>query len=873
MGSRPFHGGASLRKTPRITNKTRLKLHRDELDLDFIPDDEEESARLSQQTQGVDQEDSKEVHLLQALSRHDPRSGGASSVQAFIPIPDNTGVADNYDTLYPPKKWKDPITYLCTSTTVEESITDAIADGLTYYLDERDADWLNRNNEAARGEGTSAQGAISANARTSVRNTKGKGKEDASVLITENEFELVMGAFEWVTQQNTEFLHIGLQNGMPFPGFAEYQTFFSAPLPRKLFASYLVPAWAPPPPQLLKVARAIYPHWRHRREERGGHRIIPSLNYDESDVSNESYVCFRRRDTKAVRKTRAQQSSSSEKLARLQADLAAPIGIARALYQRETPRGTRRKPRNCCSPSRRFPTLGDKDDEANYLVDKERVVRKHADSGRTPLAKLRAPADPSNVSGKSADVAIKPQERLTSPYQQPSATWGRRWYPTDGSRRSDRYGRGGRLLVDRRSTAVRRIDASARRSAIFPDIGLSSLASTSQSTLFGSITEVQDEQPDADDSGETSDDSRSQAPSPPVAIPDAETPDDRLLAQWAFDVDDTPAVGPEGLEEQDRILLDDFSSRYELKFTSSIFHEADVMNLGTHAAFHYMNAEGREVERPLLFMPALRPQIRDPRIMQQAMLARRAGAAQAQQAAQPPVVTAQPVGMQTVVTGTQKNGQGLAAAPAPPMAQQAATPQPGAQPPHVAVPHHQRARPPPIQLPSNVLAAPRPASTNPAPAQVPTVSQQQSPPNASAPIAAPRPQAIPIPHVDNHVGGGLPTIQRIPSQQQQHASLPNANGSRLSGAVQHATGSQPHTNGVQHQRTGSAANGYTPDMMAAYAYMQANGQFNRRLPPSYMHLAAANFPKMAPGQWAHASPQVNGMHAARPAQQPHSVSP
>lgn len=145
---------------------------------------------------------------MQALSRHDPRSGDPSSVQAFIPIPDNTGLVDNYAELYPPKKWKDPLTYLCTSATVEEHITDAIAEGFTYYMDERDAEWLNRNNEAARGEGTSAQGAISANARTSVRNAKGKGKEDASVQITENEFELVMGAFEWVTQHNTEFLHL-----------------------------------------------------------------------------------------------------------------------------------------------------------------------------------------------------------------------------------------------------------------------------------------------------------------------------------------------------------------------------------------------------------------------------------------------------------------------------------------------------------------------------------------------------------------------------------------------------------------------------------------------------------------------------------------
>ena len=35
----------------------------------------------------------------------------------------------------------------------------------------------------------------------------------------------------------------------------------------------------------------------------------------------------------------------------------------------------------------------------------------------------------------------------------------------------------------------------------------------------------------------------------------------RLVERWRFDKDDSPAIGPEGLEEQDRVLVNDFDGR------------------------------------------------------------------------------------------------------------------------------------------------------------------------------------------------------------------------------------------------------------------------------------------------------------------------
>lgn len=149
------------------------------------------------------------------ISNRTPRGSSekpsAPTQAAFIPTPDSTGVVDNYDKHYSPKAWKDPSSYISTSQTVEEHIAGGIANGFTYYMDERDKEWLDKNNEQARGEGTSAQGALSSPVtRTSARSLKAKGKEPETlqpVVISEDEFELVMGVFEKVTHERTAYLH------------------------------------------------------------------------------------------------------------------------------------------------------------------------------------------------------------------------------------------------------------------------------------------------------------------------------------------------------------------------------------------------------------------------------------------------------------------------------------------------------------------------------------------------------------------------------------------------------------------------------------------------------------------------------------------
>jgi enhancer of polycomb-like protein len=152
----------------------------------------------------------------QAICARTTRGGSTSQPTpvACIPTPDSTGIVDNYHELYPLNRWTEPATYIRTSETVDAYVVDGLNDQFTYYMDERDREWLIKNNEEARGEGTSAQGAVSTVTTTRsgsfTRSAKAKGKEPEMVqpvVITEDEFELVMGLFEKVTQDKTPFLN------------------------------------------------------------------------------------------------------------------------------------------------------------------------------------------------------------------------------------------------------------------------------------------------------------------------------------------------------------------------------------------------------------------------------------------------------------------------------------------------------------------------------------------------------------------------------------------------------------------------------------------------------------------------------------------
>ncbi|TFY53253.1 hypothetical protein EVG20_g10201, partial [Dentipellis fragilis] len=620
-------GPSTLRNRNRVTNKTRLRIHRDNIDADSLTFDEDEEKARVVSTAGVDAEDANEHHLQAVLSAASQRQHTAlqratrgadekKAQDAYIPIPDSTGMVDNYEEYYPAGRWKDPFSYVKTSETVEEAVKDGLAHGFTYFMDERDKEWLDKNNEEARGEGTSAQGALSSSGTTTrsgqQRSAKSKGKEPdvrQPVAMSEDEFELVMGLFEKVTHQKTEFLHHGLEQGAPFPPFSDYQDTFANSLPVDTFAAFAVPAWVPTPPQMLRFAKAVYPYWRERRIERQGHAIIPMLNYDEADTRNESYICFRRREVKAMRKTRASQASSSEKLMRLQSELATALDLVNLVKARETlKREVAQQGRNVwdkreelANLKRKFPSLGAKEDE-ELFYDKERVAKKpkvevptriglkirreHGEG--SPAMQQEAPIRPKERQAMIAQMVERDlarirdkdhhwEDSIDNGYQsQPVPFAQRHWKyippvlsPSKRSSPSDsepeespkqwhavrmRRGRGGVLRMDRR----------VHRSRLTPD----DEDVIRPPRLFG------------------------QAPSEEEQAEVREL-SDRIRERWLFDSDDEPPVGPDGSEEENRTLIDEYDPKV-LRKTMSLYRDEDPIRLMTDHKLYFTYTDGRQ---------------------------------------------------------------------------------------------------------------------------------------------------------------------------------------------------------------------------------------------------------------------------------------
>ena len=124
--------------------------------------------------------------------------------------------------------------------------------------------------------------------------------------------------------------------------------------------------------------------------------LTAPIQFDESDTKNESYICFRRRDTKAIRKTRAAQVSSAEKLLRLKGELGHAAELARNVLAREMhKKGTHLEAKEVWEKrfaflelKRKHPALAGKDDE-DVLVEKERPPKRPKATEPAPCVFMR----------------------------------------------------------------------------------------------------------------------------------------------------------------------------------------------------------------------------------------------------------------------------------------------------------------------------------------------------------------------------------------------------------------------------------------------------------------------------------------------------
>ncbi|WFD34065.1 Enhancer of polycomb-like protein 1 [Malassezia cuniculi] len=292
-------------------------------------------------TFGVESHELVEHHLQAALSSSQLETvQGAQGANApnkpayHIPTPKSNEVLTQaqYDSEYPPNSYSDPVTYVRFSDTVECSIR-----GAPYCMDEDDQTWLDRHNDNARKE----LNQLSEKARTA------RAQDPAFVVISQDVFETVMSVFEITTCESYPFLKLDcsampkLEDLLPEfePGSNTSKHAVPELPPLEGDAPDTSTAWSPANPfknlsELKPAARAIYPWWKIRREDRQGKPIVPTLNTDDSN-DNDPYVCFRRREVKTVRKTRKTDILQLEKLVRLKSELEQATKLVLMVAQRE----------------------------------------------------------------------------------------------------------------------------------------------------------------------------------------------------------------------------------------------------------------------------------------------------------------------------------------------------------------------------------------------------------------------------------------------------------------------------------------------------------------------------------------------------------
>jgi enhancer of polycomb-like protein len=84
-------------------------------------------------------------------------------------------------------------------------------------------------------------------------------------------------------------------------------------------------------------AKDVYEYWKTRRQSSGNRPLQPSLKFEVHQDSDDGdpYVCFRRRDVRLTRKTRARDIQSTEKLRRLRKELEEGRQLVAMAHQRE----------------------------------------------------------------------------------------------------------------------------------------------------------------------------------------------------------------------------------------------------------------------------------------------------------------------------------------------------------------------------------------------------------------------------------------------------------------------------------------------------------------------------------------------------------
>lgn len=224
---------------------------------------------------------------------------GGKVAQIYIPTPDAIQSSINYDRLYH-LTFPQPATYIRFSSTVEDCC------GCPYDLDDEDDAYLKSMNR----------------------------KRNASTQCSEDQFEEVMDVLEKTAQLKQPFAAV---DNPPVLTLEEMEPAFDDELTDSA----------------RPFVKEIYEHWKTRRLRTHNKILVPSLKVRpiaffptcswlieqfetgaETDDSD-PYVCFRRREVRAIRKTRGRDAHSAEKLKKMRKELEEARKLLESIRQRE----------------------------------------------------------------------------------------------------------------------------------------------------------------------------------------------------------------------------------------------------------------------------------------------------------------------------------------------------------------------------------------------------------------------------------------------------------------------------------------------------------------------------------------------------------
>ena len=188
----------------------------------------------------------------------------------------------SYDDLYPQQCSKTS-TYIRFSQTVEECI------GCMYDMTEEDEVFLKSYNQ----------------------------KRGANPHLSENDFEKIMEVFEETAYIKTPFASVDqtiVNYDEMLQGLSELEK-----------------------AKTMQHAKQIYEYWKSRRQASSNRPLHPTLKFETHQDSDDMdpYVCFRRREVRQTRKTRARDVQSADKLKRLRKELEEGRLLILASHNRE----------------------------------------------------------------------------------------------------------------------------------------------------------------------------------------------------------------------------------------------------------------------------------------------------------------------------------------------------------------------------------------------------------------------------------------------------------------------------------------------------------------------------------------------------------